>query len=89
MNNRHHFWSGWILIGLVALRSSLWADVPWKPPIGIPQPPFGIVESHTMYQGQLYDYDNDGTPEAPYKDAGNGPYTVSYTHLTLPTILRV
>jgi len=47
----------------------------WTPPIGIPQPPFGITQTHTMYQGQLYDYDNDGIPEAPYKDAGNGPYT--------------
>jgi len=35
-----------------------------------------------MYQGQLFDYDQDGTPEAPYKDAGNGPYThyVDNTH---------
>jgi hypothetical protein len=28
-----------------------------------------------MYQGQLYDYDNNGTPEGAYKDVGNGPYT--------------
>jgi hypothetical protein len=28
-----------------------------------------------MYQGQLYDYDNNGTPEKAYKDAGNRPYT--------------
>jgi hypothetical protein len=75
MNNRAPFLSRWILIGLVALRCPLWADGPWKSPNGIPQPQFGIVESHTMYQGQLYDYNNDGTPEAPYKDAGNGPYT--------------
>ncbi len=47
----------------------------YQPPIGIPAPSFGIDESHTMYQGQLFDYDGNGTPEAPYKDAGNGPYT--------------
>jgi hypothetical protein len=26
-----------------------------------------------MYQVQLYDYDNNGTPEGACKDAGNGP----------------
>lgn len=44
----------------------------WEPPIGIPQPEFGITEMHNMYVGQTYDY--DGTSGA-YKDAGNGPYT--------------
>jgi hypothetical protein len=49
--------------------------VDWFAPIGIPVPEFGITQTHRMYEGQLYDYDGDGTPEAAYKDAGNGPYT--------------
>jgi hypothetical protein len=73
---RRSVWRCLILMGLAApALPPLQADTPWTPPIGIPQPSFGIVESHTMYQGQLYDYNNDGVPEAPYKDAGNGPYT--------------
>ncbi len=44
----------------------------WTPPIGIPPPDFGIVESHLDYESALYDF-GDG-PEA-YRDAGNGPYT--------------
>lgn len=44
----------------------------WTAPIGIPQPPFGIHESHYMYEGKLYNY--NGTI-AIYQDAGNGPYT--------------
>jgi hypothetical protein len=62
----------WTVILLI--HPPVFAD-PWTPPIGVPMPPFGILESHTMYQGQLYDYDNNGTPEGAYKDAGNGPYT--------------
>jgi hypothetical protein len=50
-------------------------SVNWTAPIGIPYPRFGIEDTHMMYAGQLFDYDKDGTPEAPYKDAGNGPYT--------------
>jgi len=51
----------------------------WTPPIGIPEPEFGITQTHWMYQGQLYDYGNG--PE-PYRDAGNGPYThyIDNTH---------
>ncbi len=44
----------------------------WTPPIGIPDPGFGIEEAHTMYVGQTYDY--NGSP-GPYQDAGSGPYT--------------
>ena len=44
----------------------------YEPPAGIPMPSFGIKESHTMYVGQEYAY---STGTAPYKDAGNGPYT--------------
>jgi len=44
----------------------------WEPPIGIPAPGFGILELHTMYLGQTYDF---GSGAEAYKDAGNGPYT--------------
>ncbi len=54
----------------------------YVPPMGIPAPSFGIDDSHAMYSGTMFDYDGDGTPEAPYQDAGNGPYThyVDNTH---------
>lgn len=42
------------------------------PPIGIPSPPFGIEESHHMYDGATFDF---GSGPEPYRDAGNGPYT--------------
>lgn len=41
-------------------------------PIGIPCPPFGTSEVHTMYTGQMYAY---GTGTAAYKSTANGPYT--------------
>jgi uncharacterized repeat protein (TIGR02543 family) len=44
----------------------------WQPPIGIPDPEFGIHETHRMYEGQTYDF---GSGPQPYRDAGNGPYT--------------
>ncbi len=49
----------------------------YTPPIGIPDPDFGINESHTMYVGQKFDFDGDSILEEweEYKDAGNGPYT--------------
>jgi hypothetical protein len=39
-------------------------------PLGIPEPPFGINETHEMYAGQYYEAGGFD-----YKDAGNGPYT--------------
>ena len=39
-------------------------------PIGIPAAPFGIVDSHEQYAGQLYEAGG-----ITYRDAGNGPYT--------------
>ena len=51
--------------------NSLMADA-WKPPVGIPAPEFGITQTHLMYAGQTFDY---STGSAPYKDAGNGPYS--------------
>jgi hypothetical protein len=49
----------------------------WEPPIGIPTPPFGISESHTIYTNKTFDYNSNGQLESGevYKDAGNGPYT--------------
>jgi hypothetical protein len=51
----------------------------WVTPLGIPAPPFGVNEAHTMYAGQQWDYGSG--PEA-YRDAGNGPYThyIDNTH---------
>lgn len=50
---------------------------PWKLPIGIPDPGFGIRESHWMYAGQQFDFDGDEVlePGEEYRDVGNGPYT--------------
>jgi hypothetical protein len=44
----------------------------WSLPIGVPVPPFGINEEHTMYVGQQWNY---GSGPEPYRDAGHGPYT--------------
>lgn len=51
----------------------------WVPPIGIPAAPFGLAETHWMYEGCTFDY---GDGAAPYRMAGNGPYThyVDNTH---------
>ena len=64
-----------VLVGLGACTGTAVAD--YVPPIGIPAPPFGINESHTMYAGQWYPAGG-----FTYRDAGNGPYThyVDNTH---------
>jgi len=51
----------------------------WITPIGIPEPPFGIEETHWMYENQTYDFGNG--PE-PYRMGPDGPYThyVDNTH---------
>jgi hypothetical protein len=58
----------------------------YAPPIGIPEPEFGIDESHMMYVGQRFDFDSDLLLEdgEEYKDAGNGPYThyIDSTHIS-------
>ena len=51
------------IAAVVALLSGT-TNAAWEPPIGIPAPEFGIVQTHDMYAGQ-----------AGYNDAGNGPYT--------------
>lgn len=42
----------------------------YEPPLGIPDPDFGIVESHTMYAGQTY-----AAGGFPCRDSGWGSYT--------------
>ncbi len=44
----------------------------WTPPIGIPEPEFGIHDSHERYAG-----------EPGYRDSGHGPYTI-YVDNTAP-----
>ncbi len=53
---------------------------PWTPPIGVPMPSIGILESHMTYSGQNFAF---STGTAPYPNAGNGPYThyVDNTHV--------
>ena len=46
----------------------------WQPPIGIPEPPFGITTTHTMYADPSYTYDYGSGPE-PYRIGPDGPYT--------------
>jgi thiol-disulfide isomerase/thioredoxin/uncharacterized membrane protein len=69
--------------GTTATDASAAATVSWVPPIGIPEPSFGIKETHFMYQLQVgetcathpnkcYDF---GSGLVPYPDAGAGPYT--------------
>lgn len=55
----------------------------WSPPIGIPEPSFGIRETNMMYELQSGEACSDtpnkcfdfGNGLEPYKDAGAGPYT--------------
>ena len=63
---------GWscIAIAFVLLIGQACVAEDYVPPIGIPAPPFGINESHTMYAGQYY-----AAGGFNYRDAGNGPYT--------------
>lgn len=63
----------------VSSQAMTGSDSGWTPPLGIPQPEFGITETHYMYVSQTYDY---GGVSGPYKDAGNGPYThyIDNTH---------
>ncbi len=62
---RMGYLSAFLLLAFAAHSAAHAADVVWSAPIGIPEPPFGIHERHTMYSGQRG-----------YHDAGNGPYTV-------------
>jgi hypothetical protein len=57
------------------------AQSQWTPPMGIPEPPFGIKENvHSLYgadSGATYDYEDDGaTGPVPYRLTAKGdPYT--------------
>lgn len=61
----------------LTILMSVQTSLAWEPPIGIPTPPFGISDSHTIYAKKTFDYNNNGVLESGelYKDAGNGPYT--------------
>jgi hypothetical protein len=48
----------------------------WTPPIGIPNPPFGIKETVDMYIGQQYTFtDGRGTIDYPQNSVTGMPYT--------------
>ncbi len=65
--------SGWTCSG----QPSQCLQGSWKPPIGIPVPSFGIVESHFLYAGKRFDFNGNGVlePGEEYRDAGNGPFS--------------
>lgn len=67
--------------GCTTLRGtvSLTVGTTYVPPIGIPNPEFGINESHRMYASATFDF---GFGLEPYRDAGNGPYTHYLNHQT-------
>jgi len=61
---------------------TIWAPpTGWQSVIGIPDPPFGIETSHSMFSepGQAYDY---GEGPEPYRVGADGPYThyVDFDH---------
>lgn len=56
--------------------NTLPGDEPWKPPIGIPVPPFGIEETY-----HIYDDPNARNSELTYQDSASGGY---YTHYVDP-----
>lgn len=46
----------------------------WKPPVGIPMPPFGVTNTHWIYTNSNYRFDYGSGPEA-YRRNEHGPYT--------------
>lgn len=58
-----------VLLITIYLASDICA---WSPPIGIPEPDFGIKETNMMYKGKIFAF---STGAKVYPDAGNGPYT--------------
>jgi hypothetical protein len=78
-------------VTVVDVRSTAPAPVQWTPPIGIPEPSFGIRETHYMYQLQSGETCsthpkkcfNFGSGPQAYHDAGNGPYS-HYVDNTAP-----
>lgn len=53
-------------------RIDLHVEPDYVLPIGVPEPEFGIAETHMMYVGEMFDFGNG--PEL-YRNAGSGPYT--------------
>ena len=60
------------LFGLVVLFAMTSVAQAYDPPIGIPEPPFGIDEDVSMYDSATYDFGSGGVS---YPDEGDGPYT--------------
>lgn len=60
--------ANWVCSG----QPSVCSPAPTGLPIGIPAPPFGLSETHLMYQGSSFDF---GSGPEPYRDSGSGPYT--------------
>ena len=54
----------------IVLLSVPFSVLAYDPPIGIPEPSFGIDETHRMYEGQFF-----AAGGFVYRDTGNGPYT--------------
>ena len=67
-----------LMVLLMAGGCAVAADT-WSPIIGIPEPPFGITTSHTMYADcNTYEYDYGFGPQC-YRIGPYGPYT-HYIH---------
>ena len=60
------------MFGLVVLFAMTSVALAYDPPIGIPEPPFGIDEDVSMYDSATYDFGSGGVS---YPDEGDGPYT--------------
>ena len=65
--------SAFLLIISVTQINTLPGDEAWKPPIGIPAPPFGIEENYRMY-----DDPNVRNPELTYQESTEGGYFTHY-----------
>ncbi|MGH8166356.1 MAG: right-handed parallel beta-helix repeat-containing protein, partial [Woeseiaceae bacterium] len=67
----------------------------WTPPIGIPEPPFGIHETHTMYAGMPGYHEADNGPYSIYVDnsapncSDSGPATAQEPRCSIPVDLSV
>ena len=68
-----------LIVVFVSLFVCVTAAQAYTPPIGIPEPSFGIDEDVSMYDSATYDFGAGGVS---YPDAGNGPYThyIDNTH---------
>ena len=62
-----------LIAGAVFIRQSV-CSAEWTPPMGIPDPGFGITTTHQMYSDPATTYDF-GLGPVPYPATANGPYT--------------